>query len=124
MATTQNTNGSAVATKRVRKAPGQTAEVAPADRIVEEIVSEGKTRRPYTATGRGGKTVVRHYNVPMAFAVDVADPMGKTEAKRAGLIWSLHPTEAKAEAAAERYRAQGYADVVVTTATEAEVDAE
>lgn len=121
MATTQN-NGVATAT-RGRKTPAKTEAVAPGDQLVEDIVSEGKTRLPYSATGRGGKTVVRHYSTPMHFAVDVADANAKSEAGRKGLIWSLHPTQEKAEKAAERYGSKEGLSAIVVPATEAQIDA-
>ncbi|MBL3753009.1 hypothetical protein [Mycobacteroides abscessus] len=121
MATTQNAG---TVTTRGRKTPAKNSELAPGDRIVEEIVSEGKARLPYSATGRGGKTVVRHYSTPMHFAVDVADANAKSEAGRKGLIWSLHPTQEKAEKAAERYGSKEGLSAIVVPATEAQIDAE
>jgi hypothetical protein len=72
------------------------------------------------ATGRGGKTNTRKVPTEVHFAVDVADPKdGRTPAAKAGLIYRFFATEEKANAFAEKKKAEGY-DAVVTTASSKE----
>jgi hypothetical protein len=105
---------------RTRKAPAKVAEKVDLDVVnndTGETAEVVKTIYVAEAQGRGGKVNRRKVgHVPAQFAVDCADPEGKSPAAKAGLIFSFHATEEQAKAAAERYAAKGL-DAVIVEAT-------
>jgi Tfp pilus tip-associated adhesin PilY1 len=101
-------------TKTTAKAPAKTtATRTPAKKAAEP--KEGKTYLA-AATGRGGKTNVRKVPGPVAFAVDVADPDGRTPAAKAGLIYRFFNTEDAATKFVDRKPADGL-DAIIVPAT-------
>ncbi|MBF9325929.1 hypothetical protein [Mycobacteroides chelonae] len=95
---------------QVKKVASRTPRKAAPMKVQEPAVA---TPVAYTATGRGGKAVVRHYTTVMTHAVDVADPQARSDAGRAGLIWKFFPDEHRARAWAIKQSAKGLDAVVV-----------
>lgn len=67
----------------------------------------------YEATGSGGYISVRASMEVMRYAIDVADPAGKTARQRAGRIYAFFANESQAELAAQKLRAEGLVANVV-----------
>ena len=70
-------------------------------------------KRFYTATARSGQVVKRQFATEVKWAVDVAEPEGRTPRAVAGRIWQLFGTKEAAQAYADKLNGQGLDAIVV-----------
>jgi hypothetical protein len=99
-----------------RRHPTTQAKAAPAKKAAAKAAPKEAKTYLATATGRGGKTNVRKVPIAAKFAVDVADPDGRTPAAKAGLVYRFYADEEQANAFRDKKNAEGY-DAIVIPAT-------
>lgn len=109
-------------TSRRRHPAGKAADADAVTTVAPEKVEKAKL--VFQAVGRGGKVNRRTFTSIQTHAVDVSDPDSKSPAGKSGLIWSFHPSQEKAEAAAKRYHGKNpKLDCVVVEATPVDSEA-